>query len=69
MHWENYLTSVYFLTNVVWFSQDLFGEDFKSQGSHVAYTGQDFATQVCNLLINKCFTWRAWCWDIINLLT
>jgi len=26
-------------------SQDLFGEDFKSQGSHVAYTGQDFATQ------------------------
>jgi regulator of nonsense transcripts 1 len=26
-------------------SQDFFGEDFKSQGSHVAYGGQDFATQ------------------------
>jgi regulator of nonsense transcripts 1 len=26
-------------------SQDFFGEDFKSQGSHVGYTGQEFATQ------------------------
>jgi regulator of nonsense transcripts 1 len=26
-------------------SQDFFGEDFKSQGSHVGYNGQDFATQ------------------------
>lgn len=26
-------------------SQDFFGEDFKSQGSHIGYTGQEFATQ------------------------
>lgn len=26
-------------------SQDFFGEDFKSQGSHVGYGGQEFATQ------------------------
>lgn len=36
----------YLIMVVNFISQDYLGEDFKSQGSHVAYAAQDFATQV-----------------------